>query len=88
MNPTQLRIGGQPFELAGIVAHRTFYVLEFLGLKDKYHESQQEETLIQHLQKFLLELGIGFTFVTRQKRGDVQRRKARASCFFQPISLS
>ena len=44
------------------------YVLEFLGLKDEYSESQLEEALIKHLEHFLLELGIGFTFVARQKR--------------------
>jgi len=44
------------------------YVLEFLGLKDEYSESQLEEALIHHLEHFLLELGIGFTFVARQKR--------------------
>ncbi len=44
------------------------YVLEFLGLKDEYSESQLEEALIHHLEEFLLELGIGFTFVARQKR--------------------
>ncbi|MFC1496386.1 YhcG family protein [Candidatus Margulisiibacteriota bacterium] len=44
------------------------YVLEFLGLKDEYSESQLEEALIKHLESFLLELGVGFTFVARQKR--------------------
>lgn len=44
------------------------YVLEFLGLKDEYSESELEEALIQHLEKFLLELGPDFTFVGRQKR--------------------
>ena len=44
------------------------YILEFLGLKDEYSESQMEEALIKHLEHFLLELGIGFTFVARQKR--------------------
>jgi len=44
------------------------YVLEFLGLKDEYSESQLEEALIKHLEHFLLELGVGFTFVARQKR--------------------
>ena len=44
------------------------YVLEFLGLKDEYSESQLEEALIRHLEHFLLELGTGFTFVARQKR--------------------
>jgi len=44
------------------------YILEFLGLKDEYSESQLENALISHLEHFLLELGIGFTFVARQKR--------------------
>ena len=44
------------------------YILEFLGLKDEYSESQLEEALIRHLEHFLLELGTGFTFVARQKR--------------------
>jgi predicted nuclease of restriction endonuclease-like (RecB) superfamily len=44
--------------------------LEFLGLKreTKYYEKVVESTLIDHLQDFLLELGSGFSFVTRQKR--------------------
>ena len=44
--------------------------LEFLCLEQKshYYESDLEEALITHLQEFLLELGNGFTFVSRQKR--------------------
>jgi predicted nuclease of restriction endonuclease-like (RecB) superfamily len=44
------------------------YVLEFLGLKDEYSESDVEEALILHLERFLLELGGDFTFVGRQRR--------------------
>ena len=44
------------------------YVLEFLNLKDEYSESELEEALILHLEKFLMELGGDFTFVGRQKR--------------------
>lgn len=45
-------------------------VLEFLGLERQasYYEKDLEQALITHLQKFLLELGNGFTFVARQKR--------------------
>lgn len=45
-------------------------VLEFLGLEKKahYYESDLETELINHLQEFILELGNGFTFVSRQKR--------------------
>jgi predicted nuclease of restriction endonuclease-like (RecB) superfamily len=46
------------------------YVLEFLGLEklEKYYEEDLEKALIDHLQKFILELGKGFSFVARQKR--------------------
>ena len=46
------------------------YMLEFLGLdsNSKYLEKDLEKALIDHLQKFLLELGRGFCFVERQKR--------------------
>ena len=46
------------------------YVLEFLGLpqSDVLYEKELETALLEHLQKFLLELGKGFSFVARQKR--------------------
>ena len=43
-------------------------ILEFLGLKDEYSESELEEALIRHLQAFLLELGDDFAFIGRQRR--------------------
>lgn len=44
------------------------FVLEFLDLKDEYSENDLEEALIQHLEKFLLELGGDFAFIGRQRR--------------------
>ncbi len=46
------------------------YVLEFLDLKDypALRESTVEQSIIDNLQAFLLELGKGFCFVARQKR--------------------
>lgn len=46
------------------------YILEFLNLdeQNKYSENDLEEAIINNLQKFLLELGKGFSFVARQKR--------------------
>ncbi|MDP3029028.1 MAG: PDDEXK nuclease domain-containing protein [Deltaproteobacteria bacterium] len=44
------------------------FVLEFLGLKDEYSETELEEALIRHLETFLLELGGDFCFIGRQKR--------------------
>lgn len=46
------------------------YVLGFLGLQQtpNLYEKDIEQGLINYLQKFLLELGRGFSFVARQKR--------------------
>lgn len=46
------------------------YVMEFLQIQPDSHvfESNLEQALIDHLQQFLLELGRGFSFVSRQKR--------------------
>ena len=45
-------------------------VLEFLGLErdSRYYERDLETALIDNLQRFLLELGNGFSFVARQRR--------------------
>ena len=44
------------------------YVLDFLGLNDRYLERDLEDAILRELEQFLLELGAGFTFVARQKR--------------------
>jgi len=46
------------------------YILEFLGLEEssKYSENELETAIINNLEKFLLELGKGFSFVARQQR--------------------
>lgn len=46
------------------------FVLEFMGIKqnDGHLESDVEKAIINNLQKFLLEMGKGFSFVGRQTR--------------------
>ncbi len=44
------------------------YILDFLGLKDRYLEKDLENAILRELEQFLLELGVGFTFIARQKR--------------------
>lgn len=44
------------------------YFLDFLGLKDGYLEKDVESAIIKELELFIMELGVGFTFVERQKR--------------------
>lgn len=57
-----------PSRMADLI--RDPYVLEFVGLAERpgYTESDLESALLDHLQKFLLELGAGFCFEARQKR--------------------
>ena len=40
------------------------YCLDFLTVSREVHEKEIEQGLIDHLQKFLLELGQGFAFIT------------------------
>ena len=42
------------------------YVFDFLTLTEPYHERELETTLLNHIEKFLMELGVGFAFVGRQ----------------------
>ena len=44
------------------------YFLDFLGLKDTYSEKDLETAILREMESFILELGIGFSFVARQKR--------------------
>lgn len=44
------------------------YFLEFTGLKGMYREKSLEDSLVAHLEQFIIELGNGFSFVARQKR--------------------
>ena len=44
------------------------YLLDFLGLNDRYLERDLEDAILREMEQFLLELGAGFTFVARQKR--------------------
>ena len=44
------------------------YFLEFTGVKGVYSEKSLEDSLLVHIEHFILELGVGFTFVERQKR--------------------
>ncbi|MEN2398755.1 PDDEXK nuclease domain-containing protein [Flavobacterium sp. MC2016-06] len=44
------------------------YLLDFLNLGNTYLEKDLEQAILDELEKFILELGKGFTFVERQKR--------------------
>jgi hypothetical protein len=42
------------------------YLFDFLGTADPRREREIEQALVDHIQRFLLELGAGFAFVGRQ----------------------
>jgi predicted nuclease of restriction endonuclease-like (RecB) superfamily len=44
------------------------YLLDFLGLKDSYAEKDLESAILREMEAFILELGVGFAFLERQKR--------------------
>ncbi len=44
------------------------YLLDFLELPDEHYESDLENAILQRIEQFILELGTGFSFISRQKR--------------------
>ena len=60
------------------------YVLEFAGLADRpeYSESELERALLDHVQRFVLELGTGFCFEARQFRITINRKHDRVDLVF------
>ncbi len=62
---SHLRAGGQ---MTPDLVFRDPYMLDFLGLPHDYSERDLEDAILREMERFLLELGVGFTFVARQKR--------------------
>jgi predicted nuclease of restriction endonuclease-like (RecB) superfamily len=60
------------------------YILEFLGIEEKaeYSETELEEAIINHIQKFLIEMGRGFCFEARQKRITFNNKHYRIDLVF------
>ncbi len=60
------------------------YILEFTGLADRaeYSEDELETALLDHVQRFLLELGRGFCFEARQFRMTEGRKHHRVDLVF------
>jgi len=58
------------------------YFLDFLGLKEGFLENDLEAAILRELEQFILELGIGFTFVARQKRMIIDGEDHRLDLLF------
>ena len=65
------------------------YVFEFLGFPENYEytENDIEKSIIDNLQKFLLELGKGFAFIGRQKRITLNNRNFYVDLVFYHTKL-
>ena len=50
------------------------YFLDFLGLSDMYSENDLETSIIAELQRFIIEMGNDFAFMSRQKRITIDNR--------------
>lgn len=63
------------------------YLFDFLTLEKPFHERELETGLLQHIQKFLLELGRGFAFVGRQYRLEISERDFYLDLLFYHLHL-
>lgn len=55
-------------KLSPELVFRDPYFLDFLGLKGMFQEKDLEAAILREIEQFIMELGIGFTFIERQKR--------------------
>lgn len=63
------------------------YLFDFLGTADPRREREVEATLVDHIQRFLLELGTGFAFVGRQVLLEVGDRDFHVDLLFYHLKL-
>ena len=87
VNPSQKVLTTAPSKPKDII--KDPYILDFLGL-DEINQGEEkilESKLIEHLEKFLLELGRGFAFVKRQYRLTLSEDNFYADLVFYNIPL-
>ena len=63
-----LRLLNEENKMSTSLFFRDPYILDFLELKDTYSEKDLENAIISELEKFILEMGNDFAFLSRQKR--------------------
>jgi len=63
------------------------YIFDFLSVGDEAHEREVEKALVQHMEKFLLELGAGFAFVGRQYNLEVGGQDFYIDLLFYHLKL-
>ena len=63
------------------------YLFDFLGTADPRREREVEQALVDHIQRFLLELGSGFAFVGRQVPLEVGDQDFQIDLLFYHLKL-
>jgi predicted nuclease of restriction endonuclease-like (RecB) superfamily len=63
------------------------YLFDFLGTADERREREVERALVDHIQKFLLELGTGFAFLGRQVHLEVGDQDFYVDLLFYHVKL-
>jgi predicted nuclease of restriction endonuclease-like (RecB) superfamily len=63
------------------------YLFDFLGTADPRREREVEQALVDHIQRFLLELGTGFAFVGRQVQLEVGDQDFKIDLLFYHLKL-
>lgn len=63
------------------------YILDFIFLREKHDEKELEAALVEQIQRFLLELGTGFSFVGRQYRLEISGKEYLIDLLFYHFKL-
>jgi len=63
------------------------YIFDLVGLKERADERDIEEQLVNHVTKYLLEMGTGFAFVARQKHFQIGNKDFYADLILYNIRL-
>lgn len=63
------------------------YNFDFLTIREKFDEEELEEKLIEHIQRFLIELGHGFSFVGRQYQIKAGKKDLYIDLLFYHLKL-
>ncbi len=63
------------------------YLFDFVGTADPRREREVEQALVEHIQRFLLELGTGFAFVGRQVALEVGDQDFKIDLLFYHLKL-
>lgn len=77
----------EPFSDLAQQSLKNPYLFDFLTLTEKYKERDLENGLVQHITKFLLELGKGFAFIGRQYPIEVSDREFAIDLLFYHLKL-